>query len=98
MSSSRSRFMPGPGSVGGGQRLGALHGQGPAVDGEGAGTRPGAEQLDAEVVVRVALAQLGPLAEGGVERRGALGPLAVLEQRGAPAAQLDVAVGRLDDD
>src|SRR5687767_2037095 len=59
MSSRRSRFTAGP-SVGRRQGLGALDQQRPAVDGERALAGPAAQQLQAELLVGVALAQQGP--------------------------------------
>src|SRR5262245_37252091 len=63
MSSRSSRFMrrAPAASVGRRQRLGALDQQRPAVDREGALAGAGAQQLEPELLVGVALAQEGPL-------------------------------------
>src|SRR5580698_9584694 len=59
-------------SVRGGQRLGALDGQDGLADRDGAFAGLGAQQLQAELVVAVALAQLGAAVEAGHDalRRG----------------------------
>src|SRR3954467_1601660 len=79
---------PREGSVRRGQGLGALDVEGDAVAGEGAGSAFGAEQLEAELFLRVALADERAVAESRVDRarRGLVGT----DQRGTTAPQLDL--------
>jgi hypothetical protein len=84
-------------SVGRGQWLGALDLEHRVADRQRALARLRAQQLDAEVVVGVSLADLGAAVETGHDRGG--GRVSVgREHRLAAAAEVDVASRRFDDD
>src|SRR5262245_16245671 len=94
MSIRSSRFT----SVGGGQGLGALDRQWPAVGRQRAPAPPRTQQLQAPLVVHIALAEQGPVAQRGVERGGAVALLTVGQQGRAPARERDIAGRRPHDD
>lgn len=85
-------------SVRRGQRLGPLQQEQVAVDGQRSLSTARAEQLEIQIVVGVALAELRAVTQRRVELGRAVGYLAVTKHRNAATAHVHLGLRGADDD